>query len=130
MIRGFLVLALLSMGANGIWNFAAPAHSPSQASCAQDRDAWVMQTLAKMESIQPGMTRAQLLTVFTTEGGLSDGLHRTYVSRECGYFKVDVEFEPVGRPARDKDSRVTVVEDNRDVVVRISRPFLQASVAD
>jgi hypothetical protein len=83
-----------------------------------------------MQSIRPGMTRAQLLTIFTVKGGLSDGLPRTYVSRECGYFKVDVEFEPVGRPARDKDGRVPVVEDNRDVIVRISRPFLQGSVAD
>jgi hypothetical protein len=45
-----------------------------------------------METIKTGMTRSTLLTVFTTEGGLSTVSHRTYVSRECPYFKVDVEF--------------------------------------
>jgi hypothetical protein len=32
-------------------------------------------------TIKPGMTRKTLLSVFTTEGGLSTGLRRTYVSR-------------------------------------------------
>ena len=59
-----------------------------------------------------GMTRADLLKVFTTEGGLSTGLNRTYVYRECQYIKVDVDFEPVGRPARDAEGRVTLVEAN------------------
>ncbi len=70
------------------------------------------------------MTRERLLTVFTTEGGLSTGLRRTFVSRDCPYFKVDVEFEAVGRPGYDKDGRVTLVEDARDVIVRISNPNL------
>jgi hypothetical protein len=46
-----------------------------------------------METIKPGMTREELLKVFATEGGLSTGLNRTFVSRDCPYFKVDVEFE-------------------------------------
>jgi hypothetical protein len=89
---------------------------------------WVARALVRMESIKPGMTRATLLTVFTTEGGLSTGLRRTYVSQDCPYFKVDVEFEAVGRPDRDADGRVTLVEDDRDIIHRISRPYLQFSV--
>lgn len=101
-----------------------------QDSCPQTRDEWVRDTLAKMESIRPGMTREELMKVFLTEGGLSTGLRRTFVSRECAYFKVDVEFRAVGRPDRDSDGRVTLEEDARDVIIQISRPYLQFSIAD
>ena len=83
-----------------------------------------------MLSIKPGMTRNILLTVFTTEGGLYTGLQRTYVSRDCPYFKVDVSFQAVGRPDRDEDGRVTVIEGNDDIIVKLSRPYLQLSVMD
>jgi hypothetical protein len=83
-----------------------------------------------MQTIKPGMTRNDLLKVFTIEGGLSTGLQRTFVSRDCLYFKVDVEFEAVGRPSRDQDGRVTLMEDGRDVIVKISRPYLEFAVFD
>ncbi len=102
----------------------------NQEQCSQDRQAWVAQALQKMQSIHPGMTRKDLLEVFTTEGGLSNGLRRTYISQECPYFKIDVEFEAVGRSNRDEDGRVTVVEDNRDIIVKVSRPYLQFSSTD
>jgi hypothetical protein len=76
------------------------------------------------------MTRENLLTVFTTEGGLSTALQRTFVSRDCPYFKVDVEFRAVNRPNRDANGRVTFVEDGQDVILKISRPYLQFAVAD
>lgn len=91
---------------------------------------WVANVLKRMETVKPGMTRETLLTVFTTEGGLSTGLQRTYVSQDCPYFKVDVEFEAVGRPNRDGEGRVTLIEDPRDRIVKISRPYLQFSVLD
>ncbi len=104
---------------------------------AQTRDpvrvayvAWVGEVLKQMQTIKPGMTREQLLSVFTTEGGLSTGLSRTYVSQECPYFKVAVEFHAVGRPERDSDGRVTLVEDSRDTIKTISHPFLEFSVMD
>lgn len=76
------------------------------------------------------MTRADLLKYFRTGGGLSNGLRRTYVSRECPYFKVDIDFQAVGRRNHDDDGRVTLQEDNRDIIVSLSRPYLQFSVAD
>jgi len=76
------------------------------------------------------MTREDLLKTFTTEGGLSTGLHRTFVSRDCAYFKVDVEFKPVGRPDRDDNGRVTLEEGPLDVIVKISPPYLQFSIMD
>jgi hypothetical protein len=83
-----------------------------------------------MGTIKAGMMRADLVKVFTTEGGLSTGLSRTYVYRRCPYFKVDVEFEPVGRPARDKAGRVTLVESEKDVIKKISSPYLALIVVD
>jgi len=76
------------------------------------------------------MTRKQLLKVFAEEGGLSTRLQRTYVSQECPYFKIDVEFKAVGRPNRDEEGRVTVVEDDRDIIAKVSRPYLQFSIVD
>jgi len=49
----------------------------------------------------------------------------TSISRDCSYFKVTVDFEAVGRPNRDKDGRVTLEEDTRDIIVNVSRPYLQ-----
>ena len=98
--------------------------------CRQTRDEWVTETLVKMKSIRPGMTREELMKVFHTQGGLSTGLRRTFVSRECPYFKVDVEFRAVGRTDRDNDGRVTVQEDDRDVITQISRPYLEFTIAD
>lgn len=103
--------------------------SSSQSPCVE-HEVWVGHALEKMEVVKPGMTRDDLLKVFRNEGGLSTGLHRTYVSRDCAYFKVDVQFQAVGRPERDTDGRVTLAEDGRDIIVKISRPYLQFSIAD
>jgi hypothetical protein len=102
----------------------------SQPQTAQTHVTWVAKVLERVQTIKPGATRQTLLTVFTTEGGLSTGLKRTFVSQDCPYFKVDVDFSAVGRSNRDKDGRVTLVEGNEDVIVKISPPYLQFSVMD
>jgi hypothetical protein len=130
MIRRLLVLALFSIVATSGSTSVRLMHSTNQEPCAQEHRAWVTQALEKMETIKAGMTREELLRVFATEGGLSTGLRRTLVSRDCPYFKVDVEFEAVGRPNRDRNGRVTAVEDNRDIILKISRPYLQFSILD
>lgn len=91
---------------------------------------WVKNSLSKIETIKVGMTRGQLLEIFTTEGGLSTGLQRTYVYRECPYIKVDVKFTATGRPERDKEGRVTLQESNKDIIQSISVPYLQWTIAD
>jgi len=98
--------------------------------CSQSHVDWVAEVLKRMQTIKPGITRKALLTVFRTEGGLSTGLRRTFVSRDCPYFKVDVEFQPVGRSNRDGNGRVTLVEGSQDVILKISRPYLQFSSVD
>jgi hypothetical protein len=130
MIRRLFVLVLFSIAAISASSFIRLTRSANQEPCSQDHQAWVTHTLGKMETIKPGMTREELLKVFTTEGGLSTGLNRTFVSQDCPYFKVDVEFDAVGRPNRDKDGRVTLVEDSQDIIIKVSRPYLQFSIGD
>jgi hypothetical protein len=60
--------------------------------------------------------------------GLSTGLQRKFVSRDCPYFKVDVAFKAVGRSDRDNDG--TLVEDRQDIILKISQPYLQFSILD
>ncbi|MGB6194357.1 MAG: hypothetical protein WBF42_17965 [Terracidiphilus sp.] len=111
-------------------SIGSSAQGTAQGTSDADNLQWVGQILEEMQSIKPGMTRADLLNVFTTEGGLSTEFERTYVSRRCGYFKVDVTFKPVGRDDKDSEGRATLVEDARDEIVSISRPYLAFSVMD
>jgi hypothetical protein len=130
MIRRLFVLTSLSILFVGSSASVRPMQPASQEPCAQDHNAWVRDALKKMQSIKPGMTREELLKVFTTEGGLSTGLRRTFVSRDCPYFKVVVEFKAAARPGSDTAGFVTLPEDNRDIIVKVSQPYLQFSIAD
>jgi hypothetical protein len=131
MLRRFLVLALLPCTAiGGILCVQAASTTAGQGPSSQDHIVWVAQALKRMQTIRPGMTRGDLLKVFTTEGGLSTGLQRTFVSRDCPYFKVDVDFKAVSRPNRDANGRVTLIEGNQDIIVKISRPYLQFGALD
>ena len=122
-----LLLAVLMLGAVNAAQTGLVVH-PQDSGTAHIR--WVAGVLKQIGTITPGMTRKDLKSVFTTEGGLSTGLRRTYVTRECPYFKVDVGFRAVGRPERDRDGRVTLLEDDRDLITTISRPYLQFSIVD
>jgi len=121
-----VLLAFLTIGSAGVLH-ASPTGDQKQSS---EHVAWVAEVLQRLYTIRPGMTRKTLLTVVTTEGGLSTGLRRTFVSRDCPFFKVDVEFQAVGRPDRDVNGRVTLVEGDEDVVLKVSTPYLQLSHFD
>jgi hypothetical protein len=123
---GLFAVLVLSVGLAGLSLLAQTERT--QANSDQQRIAWVAESLKAMQSVKPGMTRGDLYRVFTTEGGLSTGLQRTYVYRDCLYFKVNVVFDAVGRPARDRDGRVTLVESTADTIKTISTPYLQFSV--
>ena len=97
---------------------------------SQAQTDWIAHSLKEMQTVKVNMTRADLLKIFTAEGGISTGLNRTYVYRKCQLIKVDVEFEPVGRPARDAEGRVTLVEANEDVIKKVSKPYLEWGVTD
>lgn len=78
---------------------------------------WVGNVLAWIATIKPGMTRSDLLRVFTTEGGLSTRTHRTYVLKQCRTIKVDVEFSISGSEGEDK-------------ITQISKPYLDYGIYD
>jgi hypothetical protein len=129
MASRLLVFALWSTALVGPTALHA-APLPGQAPSSTDHVSWVAEALKRIETIKPGMTREDLLKVFTTEGGLSTALQRTFVSRDCPYFKIDVTFEAVGRPSRDGDGRVTLEEGSQDIIVQVSRPYLQFRISD
>ena len=92
--------------------------SPSQIDA--EHTAWLASALNAMQTIKVGMSRSDLMKVFTTEGGLSTTSLRTYVYRQCPYIKVDVKFA-----ASSRDEELAT-----DKIVEISRPYLAWFVAD
>lgn len=87
------------------------------------------QVLKDVSSIQPGMSRAELLRVFTPEGGLATRDGQQFVYRRCPYIKVIVNF----RKPDDADvewGNAPEEEWNGDVILSISKPFLESSIKD
>lgn len=99
------MFALLASAAIGGANVLPASATRDEGESSPAHLAWVAEVLKRMQTIKPGMTRKTLLRVFTTEGGLSTGLQRTFVSRDCPYFKIDVEFQAVGRSAEPRRER-------------------------
>lgn len=97
---------------------AQPKRPPSHID--SEHTAWIARTLQSIQTIKVGMTRADLIKVFTTEGGLSTASQRTYVYHQCPYIKVDVKFA-VSSPGKESPS---------DKIVEISSPYLAWSVMD
>jgi hypothetical protein len=90
----------------------------------QDLTKQISAILTECQKIKPGMTRAELLTVFTMEGGLSTATRRTFVHGSCPYIKVDVDFAL-------SDPKQNVVEERpTDTINKISKPYLDWSVID
>ena len=91
---------------------------------ASDLTEQISAILTECQKIRPGMTRAELLKVFTTEGGLSAAAWRTFVYRSCPYIKVDVDFTP-------SDPKQKMVEERpTDTISKISKPYLNWSISD
>lgn len=97
---------------------------PTSAALNQERTKWIAKVLWQAGKIKPGMQRGDLLKVFTTEGGLSNRLRRTYVYNDCPYIKVDVRFKPVG------SAKTPFEEPLEDIIESISRPYLAWSIMD
>ena len=105
-----------------MFTITTPSAQPQRTTMGHSE--WVAESLKTIQTIRIGMTRRDLLKLFTLEGGISTRTTRTYVFRECPYIKVDVGFEPVGSP-QDK-----LLEYPEDRITRISKPYLEQSVTD
>jgi hypothetical protein len=79
---------------------------------------WVDSALRSTQTVRVGDTRADLLKIFTEEGGLSNPSQRTYVYRRCLHIKVAVKFA-----ARETELPT-------DKIINISRPYLEWTIAD
>lgn len=90
---------------------------------SQQRTQWIGKLLRQISKIKPGMSRRDLLEVFTVEGGISTRTQRTYVLKECHYIKITVHFKTIGESS-------TLDESPGDIVESISQPFLAGSVVD
>lgn len=113
-----LVLSAISFGQS----FSTPPQSDAGVDEALTKQITIV--LKECQAIGPGMTRSELLKVFTTEGGISTAAHRTFVYRGCPYIKVDVDFKL-------SDPKQNVLEEKpTDIIVRISKPYLEWSIID
>jgi hypothetical protein len=83
-----------------------------------------------MQAIKPGMNRHQLLTLFKSDGGISTRMQAIFVSRDCPYFKVEVEFRLAKETQRDAQGGIPMNEDRIDVIEKTSRPYLEFPVVD
>ena len=121
-----LLLTVLAACALASAAFVLPGTSARQEEVPElpGREAWVLKSLKRMGTVKVGATRADLLKVFGEEGGLSTRTQRTYVYRECRYFKVDVKFEAVGNVEE------RLAESPEDKVAEISRPYIAYGVSD
>jgi hypothetical protein len=96
-------------------------------SSSDDHIAWVVECLERMLTVTPGMSRSQLLHIFSTEGGIFTALQRTFVSRDCPYFKVNVKFRRMDPGMTGSD---WLEERDDDLITDISGPFMQFSIMD
>jgi len=119
---GSVVLLLLAASMVLVQESATPA--PRGSAIAEEHTRWIDSVLRSILTIKPGVTRKDLLKVFTVEGGMYQRNHRKYVYKECPYIKVDVEFTPVG----NEDKQVSEMPE--DKVTAISRPYLEYGITD
>ena len=132
MIRRLFIPLLLSIIVIGGSASLLPTQSASPQPCAQDHVVWLTHLTEKMETIKPGMTRWDVLKIFRTDGGppirkdvgLPTLLRQTFVSQDSPYLKIDVEFEPFFRAY---GSLGLLPADNRDVIVKVSKPYVQSA---
>jgi len=113
-----LGIALLCMAITS--GMAQMSNAPAESRVDLERTKWISDTFQSIQTVKVGATRAELLKLFTTEGGLSTPSRRTYVYRRCSYIKVDVKFAVSGREQ----------ELPTDTIVEISRPYLARSAMD
>jgi hypothetical protein len=87
------------------------------------------QVLKDVSSIQSGMTRGELLHVFTAERGHYTRDGQQYVYRRCPYIKVIVNFHKPD-DADVEWGNAPEEEWTGDVILSISKPFLESSAPE
>jgi hypothetical protein len=120
--------AVIALGAVAL--FAKPANSPAQYETPGDEEqrhyAWLADRLQEAYRIKPGMSKADLLKVFTEDGGLMSLWPQRYVLRSCNLIKVDVEFDV----PRSGTASTDLPPDTELKIRSISKPYLEPMFMD
>ena len=117
MTRRDIVFLLLPSIVSALSNSSASA----QADNCESHIHWVANVLTRMSTLKVGSTRNEVLKLFTPEGGVSQGQRETFASRDCPYFKIDVEYMS-GWPSRGYD--------DDSPIVKMTKPYLGFSTED
>jgi hypothetical protein len=129
-IRRWFIAVVAALAIAGTGDVARAKLAVPQSLAREEHIKWVAEAMVRLQSVRPGMTRGEMLKVVTTEGGLHGPWRRTYVSRDCPYFKVTVTFEAFAGPDRDPNPNGLDAGDPRDVITAVSPAFLQFSIMD
>ncbi len=76
-----------------------------------------------VNTLRPGMTRADVLKNFETEGGISARQWNHYVYKKCPFIKVDVTFVVASGEDQTKEAAT-------DKIAIVSKPYLEFSIYD
>ena len=87
----------------------------------EKHEAWLLDRLREAVSIKAGMSKADLLEVFTPDGGLQRIPPERYILRTCYYIKVHVRFQLPGKRPLAK-----IPPDTELKILTISRPYLES----
>jgi hypothetical protein len=107
--------------------FAGPNLVARAQSCKPaEHEEWMGRAVTEIATVKVGMTRSDLLNVFTPATGFftTTKLTGTYVYKTSPYIRVDVEFN--GSPDANKNT----AESPRDTIKSISKPYLAAPTYD
>jgi hypothetical protein len=133
MLKSISLLACLFVVITG---FTRSSQSPDRV-----HDQWLLERYSEAISIKEGMTRADLLKLFRTDGGLQSFLPTRYVLKRSNLVKVDVDFDvPAGVNGKivPEDLRfemqnagdVHFVSNDKLKIKRISKPYVEPSDSD
>jgi len=75
------------------------------------------------DALHPGMTRADVLKNFGTEGGISARGWNHYVYKRCPYIKIDVTFVVATTADQAKEAAT-------DKIATVSKPYLEFGAMD
>jgi hypothetical protein len=110
------------------WAFLALLRAEAQAPriSRDTHDIWVEKCLKDFESIKVGMTRGQIETKLSKDGGFQSLSPVRFTHPDCGYFKVNVEFD-FKRNAADQNRGI---ESKDDKATSVSKPYIERLFSD
>jgi len=111
---------------NYIQYLSHPHTLPSKSQSNNDSTQWVESCLKDFEFVKVGMTRSQVESKLSKDGGLHTASQVHFVHPACRYFKIDVEFE-FKRDAADQNRAIKGKDDR---VTKVSKPYIERPFSD